>query len=63
MVINPFGKNKFQLVQGIKLVTKYLTKSKNIKQNWTRPERFDVWSCICFDCYYQKLVFGGDTGH
>ena len=42
-------------------VTKYLANSKKIKQNWTRPEKFDICFCISFDCYFQKVVFGGET--
>ena len=34
-------------------MTKYTTKSKKIKQKWTRPENFDL--------HCQKLTFGGAT--
>ena len=44
-------------------VTKYMAKSKEIKQNWTRSENFDISLCVNFDRYFQKLNFKGDTGH
>ena len=40
-------------------VTKYFAKIKKIKQNWTRPENFDIYFCISLD----KLNFGGEAGH
>ena len=38
-------------------------KIKEIKENWTRPENFDICFCVSFDRYYQKLIFGGQTRH
>ena len=41
---------------GLQAVTKYLAKSKKIKQNWTRLEYFDICFYVSFDCYCQKLI-------
>ena len=37
--------------------------NKKIKQNWTRPENFDICFYVSFYCYCQKLNYGGETGH
>ena len=51
------------LSNNLHLVTKYFVKNKKIKQNWTKPENFDIWFCVRFDRYCQKLNFRGETGH
>ena len=60
-------KNKKMTVQAViwclKLVTKIFGKSRNIKQHWTRPEKFDICFYIGFECYCQKLIFVGETGY
>ena len=44
-------------------MTKYFARSKKIKRNWTRPEDLDFYFFIGFDCFFQKLIFGGETEH
>ena len=41
------------------ILDKYLAKSKEIKQSWTRLENFDISFCVSFDHYYQNLISGG----
>ena len=36
-----------------------MTNSKKVKQNWTRPENFDICFSISFDHYCEKLIFVG----
>ena len=43
--------------------TKYISKSQKIKQNWTRPENFDIYFSTIFDRQWQKFNTGGRTGH
>ena len=38
-------------------------KSKEIQKNSTRGENFDIYFSVSFDGCYQKLIFGGETGH
>ena len=42
---------------------KYLAKGREIMQNWTRPENFDMCFCVRFDHNCQKLIFGGEIRH
>ena len=44
-------------------LTKYFAKGKKVKQNWARPENFDICFCVSFDCNCQKLIFGWETGY
>ena len=44
-------------------MTKYFDKSKQIKQNWTQPEKFDICFCVSSDRYCQNLNFWKGTGH
>ena len=48
-------------MESLQAVIKYLVKNKKIKQNWTRQENFNIWFCLSFECYFQKLVYGGKT--
>ena len=34
----------------------YLEKSKEIKQNWAVPEKFDICFCVIFDRKNQSFV-------
>ena len=38
--------------------TKYFEQSKEIQQNWTGLEHFDIYFCVLFDCYIQILISG-----
>ena len=38
-------------------------KIRKIKQNWTRPETFDICFYVRFHSYCQKFIFRGDAGH
>ena len=42
---------------------KNLAKSKKIKEHWARPEKVNICFDVSFQSYYQKLDFGGETGH
>ena len=44
-------------------LTKYLLKSKEIKQNWTRPGNFDICFWIIFNHYYQNFISEKGTEH
>ena len=48
-------------MESLQAVIKYLVKSKKIKQNLTRQENFNICFCVRFECYFQKLVYGGKT--
>ena len=43
----------------LKLVTKYFAESKKSKQSWKRPENFNIYFCVSFDNYFQKLNLEG----
>ena len=36
----------------------YLENLRKNTQNWTRPENFDIWFCLIFDCLFQKVISG-----
>ena len=38
-------------------------KEKKIKQNWKRAENFEIYFCVSFHRYRQKMIPGGKTGH
>ena len=42
-------------------LTKYLAKSKEIRQNWRRAENFDVSFCVSFNHWCKKLISGGEA--
>ena len=50
-------------------MTKYVVLEKNNEQKVSKsakcekPETFDVWFCVFFDCYCQKLSFKENTEH
>ena len=46
----------------LQLLTKYIAKSKKIKQNCTRQEKFDIFFCVSVERYCKKVTFGGETG-
>lgn len=37
-----------QLIKQILFLLR-IWKNKKVKQNWTRPENFDIYSCVIFD--------------
>ena len=37
-------------------------KNTEIQQNRTIQEKFDIYFCVFFNCYYQSLITGGETG-
>ena len=39
---------KFDFADRNKSETKYFAKSNKIKENWIRPENFDICFCVCF---------------
>ena len=43
--------------------TKYLEQFKEIQENWTGLENFDIYFCVLFDCYCQSLISGSEAGH
>ena len=43
--------------------TKYLKRSKEIKQNWSRAENFVNWFRLNFDCYYKSFISETKTGY
>ena len=45
----------------VQSLMKYFGKSKKIKQNWTRPENFDIRFSVIYGNYCQILVVGGET--
>ena len=47
----------------LQLVTKYLTKSKKIRQNLIRRENYGICFYVIFGRYCQISVSGGETGH
>ena len=42
---------------------KVFGKCNKIKQNCTKPEKFNICYCLDFDLYYQKLISEWKTGH
>ena len=36
---------------------------KDVQQNWTRLEKFDIFFCVSFEIYCQKQISGGEKGH
>ena len=50
-------------VRQLQTWTKYLEKTKDIKQNWTVIENLDNCFYVIFDCYYKSLISGRKTGH
>ena len=43
--------------------TNILAKSRKIRQNWTRPESFDIPFYVSLNHQCQKLISGGETGN
>ena len=41
--------------------TKYLEPNKEIKEDWKRPEKFDICFCITFDRFSKSFTSGGET--
>ena len=52
--------SKYLILQAIS--DKILFKKLKNQHNGTRPENFDIYLCISFDHYCQKLSFRGETG-
>ena len=44
-------------------LTKYLEQSKEIKQNWTGPEKLDICFSVIFNLHYQIFTSENETGH
>ena len=63
MIFDGIYLNTGKLLVQLQSVAKYFTKTKKIKQNWTRPENFDISFCVSSGHFCQGLTFGGDTGH
>lgn len=55
-------RDKRIFISYLQSVTKYKAISKKIKQNWRRPEQFDMSFSASLDRYYQKLISGGEVG-
>ena len=45
----------------LKSCTKYLKQGKEIRQNWTAPETFDIWVCVIFDHYFKTFISGREA--
>ena len=52
-----------EIVYTLQSWTKYLEKSKEIKENWTREKKIENCFCIVFYLYYRSSISGMETGH
>ena len=43
--------------------TGYLGWNGGIQYNWTGQEKFGIYFCVFFDCYWQSLISGKETKH
>ena len=42
---------------------KYLEQNREIQENWTGQEKFDICFCVLFECYCQSLICWRETGY
>ena len=42
---------------------KYFKQNREIQQNQTGKETFDIYFCVFFDCYCHSLISGRETRH
>ena len=55
-------KNLFaQTMMGKRFGTKYINLVKTGQEK--KKEKFDIYFCMFFDCYYRSLISGRATGH
>ena len=50
-------------IDDLQSYAKYLEQTREIQQNWTGQEKFDIYFCVFFDCCCQTLISERETGH